>query len=86
MSCDNVSISSNFFLVFLLDHTLHTIINSHFQAQKQEQEKDFLLSQLHQDAFLVRPQQVKEEDEEFGCQGGVEEEDMRIQYGQGGDT
>lgn len=48
MSINEAGISNTIPLVFLLDHTLHDVMDWALEAQYKEEEEDFMLSQSQQ--------------------------------------
>ncbi|XP_077321726.1 zinc finger BED domain-containing protein 6-like isoform X1 [Lithobates pipiens] len=78
VSRDNACISDTIPVVFLLEHTLHGIMDRALEAEQREEEEDFLSSQgpLFADTILAMPQNTQEEEEEdSGSCGGIEAED-----------
>ena len=77
VSRDDACISDTIPLVFLLEHTLHLIMDRALEAEQWEEEEDFLSSQgpLYADIIPEGPQNTEEEEEEDFGSMDVEEED-----------
>ncbi|PIO22405.1 hypothetical protein AB205_0174330 [Aquarana catesbeiana] len=76
---DNACISDTIPVVFLLEQTLHSLMDRAIKAEQQEEGEDFLSSQgsLYTDTILSMPQNTQEEKEEkeedYGSFGAEED-------------
>lgn len=88
VSSENEGISVTIPVIFLLEQTLHDIIDRVLETHQQAEKEDFLVSRgpLYLDTIPVSPQQVHEEYEEkmHGCHGGDQEKEDMEQFSRGG--
>lgn len=87
MSFDNDGIRVSISLVYLLQQTLHGIIDRALEAQQEQEEEDSLRFQslLFPESISVRHYQVQveHEEEEYGCWSGIQQENTE-QVSKGG--